>query len=91
MCLRNRRSLITVLNGEGLDAVKGNPLRLLAVAALCVLPFWIAVDLARGRASLMHAYDVLNHQLARRAVRVVIVLLVLCVWTWNIYNQGIGT
>ena len=85
------RSVIHALHGEVLDAVKSNPLGLLAVAALCVLPFWIAVDLARGRASLMHAYNVLNHQLARRAVLVVIVLLVLCVWTWNIYNQGIGT
>lgn len=85
------RSVIHVLHGEVLDAVKSNPLGLLAVAALGVLPFWIAVDLARGRASLMHAYDVLNHQLARRAVFVVTVLLVLCVWTWNIYNQGIGT
>jgi hypothetical protein len=85
------RSVIHVLHGEVLDAVKSNPLGLLAVAALSVLPFWIAVDLARGRASLMQAYDVLNHQLARCAVLVVIVLLVLCVWTWNIYNQGIGT
>jgi hypothetical protein len=85
------RSVLHVLHGDVLDAVMSNPFGLLAVAALSVLPFWIAVDLARGRASLMHAYDVLNHQLARRAVRVVIVLLVLCVWTWNIYNQGIGT
>ncbi len=85
------RSVMHVLHGDMQDALMSNPLGLLAVAALSVLPLWIAVDLVRGRASLMHAYEMLNQQLARRAVLVVIVVLVICLWTWNIYNQGIGT
>ena len=85
------RSVVHVLHGEILDAVTTNPLGLLAAGALTLLPLWIGADLVRGRASLMHAYAVLNQQLARRAVLVVVVLLVLCLWTWNIYNQGIGT
>lgn len=85
------RSVMHVLHGDMQDALMSNPLGLFAVVALAVLPLWIAVDLVRGRASLMHAYAMLNQQLARRAVLVVIVALVLCLWTWNIYNQGIGT
>lgn len=85
------RSVIHLLHGEIIPGIASNPLGLLAVAALSVLPVWIAVDLARGQASLMHVYHVLNQKLKHRSVIVVVVILVLCLWSWNIYYQGIGT
>jgi hypothetical protein len=78
------------MHGDVLDALRSNPLGIAAVIALGVVPWWIVVDLAMRRSSLIDAYTWSNRVLRQRAVMVGVLFFIACLWTWNIYNQGIN-
>ena len=84
------RSVMHLMHGDVLDALRSNPLGIAAVIALGVIPWWIVVDLATGRSSLIDAYTWSNRVLRQRAVMVGVLFFIACLWTWNIYNQGIS-
>ncbi len=78
------RSVLSLINGNLMDAVKINPLGLIIAAILLFSPFWLAYDLITGRESLYRNYLKAEALLRRPLVAAPLILLLLANWVWNI-------
>jgi hypothetical protein len=79
------RSLILLADGRFATALMTNPLGYLAAALLTGIPLWSLSDLIRGRDTLFTAFRKAEQFLKEnRLVAVLLVLLILANWIWNI-------
>lgn len=82
------RSVISILNGNLIEGFFINPLGLLMLFGLIVLPFWLIFDWTVGRSSLFTAFQFVEGSLRRRrTLSLFLALLMLGNWCWNIYKN----
>ncbi|RYD56223.1 MAG: DUF2752 domain-containing protein [Sphingobacteriales bacterium] len=82
------RSVLAVMQGQLLEGLWLNPLGLLAVTSLIVLPLWLAYDLLRGKESLYSSIIAFEHYFKRyKLVPILFILFIAGNWIWNIYKH----
>ncbi|MGO2358233.1 DUF2752 domain-containing protein [Mesonia sp.] len=81
------RSILEIVQGNLLDALYINPLGFLFVAVLLILPLWIIADLLQKSDSLLKFYHHTEKWISKKPVALVLIVLVLLNWGWNIYKD----
>ena len=77
------RAVQAAFHGEWLSALYYNPLGLLLVALMVVVPVWIIIDLLTGSSSFLRAYRLVEQQLQRWPYALTGILAILINWIWN--------
>jgi len=78
------RSVLSLMNGNLLDALLWNPFGILLMTILVVSPFWILYDLVSRKSTLLNVYIKTELLLKRQWITVPAVLIVVMNWIWNI-------
>ena len=81
------RSVSAVLHGDFAGAIYWNPLGLVVLAMMIVLPIWLAVDLISKKDSLLKSYKSTEKILRKKTVAIPLIILVIINWIWNIYKN----
>lgn len=84
----NTRSVLACFRGDLWQAIMFNPVGLLIALFIVVAPLWIALDWMRGSTSLLTAWCRTEQRLHNNRVIIVVILLTLCNWIWNIQKFG---
>lgn len=78
------RSIVSLIEGNFVEALKINPLGLIVAAIMLFTPLWIVVDLIRKKNSLFDFYKKSEGYLKKPRYAFPLVFLVLINWVWNI-------
>ncbi|MCE1199011.1 MAG: DUF2752 domain-containing protein [Marinilabiliales bacterium] len=78
------RSILALLAGDWMGALLINPLGILMMGAMIVLPFWVALDLIRKKETLYRFYLWCEIQLRRPRCYLPLLLLLILNWIWNL-------
>ena len=79
------RSVILLLDGQPYAAIMANPLGLLALTLLILLPAWASVDILRKKETLLQSYRQSEAFLIRNKWLVFLLLMLMAAnWIWNI-------
>ncbi len=81
------RSVVSLLNGDLLQGLYLNPLGLVLLAAMMLIPVLLLVDLFNKRLTLYHLYLKSIRLISNKRVAWMLVLLVLLNWIWNIQKE----
>ncbi|MFM1794903.1 MAG: hypothetical protein RL642_1288 [Bacteroidota bacterium] len=82
------RSVLHLMQGDVSNAMLMNPLGILVFLGLIVCPFWIVFDWLSSKRTLWSYYLELIRYLQNKKFSIVVILLVLINWFWNI-QKGI--
>lgn len=78
------RSVLAGIKGDWQAAFHWNPLGLILLPAMVIIPIWIIVDVVTGRAGFLKSYRNLESFLHRKWVYIPAIALMLANWIWNI-------
>jgi hypothetical protein len=78
------RSIVSITNGNFIEALHINPMGLIVAVIMSLAPFWILVDVATRRKTLFEFYQKIEIYLKRPQYSVPLILLVIINWIWNI-------
>jgi len=81
------RSVISLLQGNIMDALYYNPIGIILFAILTISPFWLLFDLFAKGSSLFRFYRRSELQLQQFRVAAPAILFILAIWVWNIYKN----
>ena len=81
------RSVSSLLHGDFAGALYWNPLGLVILSIMIVLPIWLAVDLILKKDSLLQSYKSTEKILRKKTVAIPLIILVIINWIWNIYKN----
>lgn len=81
-------SCVHILQGRAKEAIYANPLGYVAITFMIALPVWMLMDLIRKSDSLFSCY-LRSESLIKRslAVKILLFILILSIWTWNILKH----
>ena len=77
------QSVMYLLHGEYVEALYVNPLGMVILPALLILPLWIIFDLVFGKETLFRCYRDAEKLLRKPWVAIPLMLLVLANWVWS--------
>lgn len=80
------RSVISLMEGNVVEAVLWNPIGLILLVGMAVFPVWITYDLFNKQQTLYLAYRRTEAFFSRRRYAISALILVLANWLWNIYK-----
>lgn len=78
------RSILHLLHGDVLSAILTNPLGLIAFLGLIVCPVWIGFDVLSSKRTLWSYYLEFVRVFQNKKFSIVVIVLVLINWFWNI-------
>jgi len=78
------RSVVNLIEGNLLGAVKSNPFGFLVFGILLFTPFWLAYDFISKKESLWQFYQSVESFVRKRKVAIILIILVIANWFWNI-------
>ena len=78
------RAMISIANGEFVNALKLNPIGYLVAGIMTLSPLWILIDLGLKKNTFFESYQKIEIQLRRPQYAIPLVLLVVLNWMWNI-------
>ncbi len=78
------RSVMLIMDGHYLAAVKINPLGFLISFMLMVCPVWVLVDVVMKRSSFLQFYHTAESIIRIKWVTIMMITLVAANWIWNI-------
>jgi len=78
------RSAFALINGDFANAVLLNPLGIVIVIFLTLVPLWLIFDLITKKKTLFDFYYYSERILRKPFVSVPLILLILLNWVWNI-------
>lgn len=81
------RSILSLLQGNWLDALYINPFGFIGLSILLVTPIWILFDLLVKRESFLHQYNTIENRIKKRSIAIPLILIVVFNWVWNIYKD----
>jgi hypothetical protein len=82
------RTMISFIHGDYAGALYWNPIGLILLLAMVVLPFWILLDVVKKKNSFFTFYQKFELFIKQKPVVLVGVILILTNWIWNI-NKGL--
>jgi hypothetical protein len=80
------RSMLSLLQGNFMEAVLWNPFGLLIFGGLVIVPIWVLYDVANSKRTLLSTYQKFEIIVQRKIVAWPLVFLVLMNWLWNFYK-----
>ncbi|MBP7496645.1 MAG: DUF2752 domain-containing protein [Bacteroidales bacterium] len=80
------RSVVLIIQGHLLAAIKLNPLGFIIIIFLLIAPVWIILDLVLKKSSFYNVYNKTEHILKKKWLATICILLVLINWIWNIFK-----
>ena len=80
------RSIMALLQGNLCETIYYNPLGIVVFLIAVILPVWIVIDVFMRKESLFAFYNAVNKKFSFNIVTILLVLLLLCNWIWNIYK-----
>ncbi len=80
------RSVISLMQGDIVQAVLWNPMGLFLLISMALIPLWIAYDLFNKKRTLFIAYRKAELFFSRKRFAITALLLLLANWMWNIYK-----
>lgn len=80
------RSVIEITKGNFNDALLLNPFGYIIATGLLVLPFWLLYDVLLKKDSFYKSYLKFEKTLRIKWVALVLILLTIANWGWNIYK-----
>lgn len=78
------RAVLSILNGDLLQALYWNPLGFILFLFLLVSPIWIMVDLIRNDDSLLRIYIQAELLFRQKKIALPSIALIILNWFWNI-------
>ncbi|HET8861576.1 DUF2752 domain-containing protein [Marivirga sp.] len=81
------QSVLLLLDGEFHAALMVNPLGLLALILLVLVPLWVLIDSLAGKSTLHSFYIKTEKQIKNRYIASPLVLFMLINWAWNIMKN----
>jgi len=81
------RAVESLINGNLVESILWNPIGLLLVTMLVIIPIWILLDLFRKKDSLYQFYHSVEIILKQKKYAIPAILLVVANWVWNIYKD----
>lgn len=78
------RSVMQLLRGNSISAILINPLGIIVGLIMVIAPLWISYDLIQKKQSFYTTYLKIESTLRKRKVAIVLIVLVLANWIWNI-------
>lgn len=78
------RALISMIQGDFLQALILNPFSYLIAGVLILIPFWIMIDFLRRKNTLFIFYQKAETYLKKPKYAIPLILLVAINWVWNI-------
>lgn len=78
------RSVMQLSHGNFLSAILINPFGILVGLVMIIAPIWISYDLIQKKETFYIAYLKIETILRKRKVAIVLIVLVIANWTWNI-------
>lgn len=80
------RSVISIIQGNFLEALRINPLGYIISIIMIVSPAWIIVDLVFKIKSFYNAFLLMESIFKKYLVSIPLILLLIINWIWNIYK-----
>jgi hypothetical protein len=80
------RSVLSVLDGHWAHAILINPLGLMAVFLLAIIPLWLVYDGLTRQASLYKVFLHAEQTIKKPIFAIPLILLLLANWVWNIFK-----
>jgi hypothetical protein len=77
-------SIVALMHGNLLDAIKANPLGLLMIILLIIFPFWIIVDLLLNENSFFRFYNWIEVLFKMKWIAIPSIALIIILWIINI-------
>lgn len=78
------RAVLSLMEGDLMQALWWNPLGLLLAVVMCILPPWLAVDVMSGRKTMWQFFQRVEQIVSRKAVAIPLIVATLANWIWNI-------
>ena len=78
------RSMICLLDGDLPGALFTNPAGLILFFSMMIFPVWVIADLVLRKESFLRFYRNFERILRKRWITILLILLVLANWAWNI-------
>lgn len=78
------RSMISMFQGDFIQAMLINPFGLLVAITMILTPIWIAFDVIAKKTTLFSLYGKLETRLKKPMVAIPLIILVIFNWIWNI-------
>jgi len=80
------RSIIALIHGDVLGSLKWNPIGVILMLGMVILPFWVVYDKLTKKTSLVQVYNQSETFLKQKSIAIPAIILVLLNWMWNIYK-----
>lgn len=81
------RSVIAIFQGNLLQALYFNPLGLIIVIGLLILPLWIISDVLLKKDSFFKFYIQFEKWVVKKPMAISLITIILLNWVWNIYKD----
>lgn len=81
------RAVNQFFDGEFLASLYLNPLGIIVAGIMVICPIWIAFDFYKNTQTFYDFYLKAESKIRTRKIAVLLILLVLLNWFWNIYKQ----
>ncbi|MFC4757327.1 DUF2752 domain-containing protein [Solitalea agri] len=81
------RAVIEFLKGNFTVSIYYNPLGIIILTLMVVLPFWIIADFIKKSSTFYVSYISIENFIRRKKVSVILILLLIINWSWNIYKH----
>jgi hypothetical protein len=81
------RSVMALLQGHLWEALYFNPLGIIVLLIAIALPVWALIDTITRKESLFSFYNRINKHFSFNYITIILILLLLANWGWNIYKQ----
>lgn len=78
------RSVFSLLHGDILNALYLNPFGIIIALIMVVTPLWVLFDMLNRKKTLLNFYTQLETYFKKPGIAIVLTLLVLANWVWNI-------
>ncbi len=78
------RAVTLLLKGQLIESVLLNPFGILVAIIMVLLPFWILIDFVLKKDTFLKAYKKSEVSIRKPWIAIVLILLVLLNWIWNI-------
>lgn len=80
------RSILSILDGNIADALYWNPIGIVLLFIMIIVPIWIFYDGLTRKESMFNFYKKAEKALQQKKVAVPAIVLMLVNWIWNIYK-----
>lgn len=81
------RAVLLLFNGKITDSLLLNPFGMIVAFIMTVLPVWVLTDIVLKRETFFKAYKKAETIIRKPWIAIVLTLIVLLNWLWNLYKN----